>query len=50
MSEKNIDTIEYKPAPDDIQVQLQIIEAKGLYKSELFGINPYVAVYALQEK
>lgn len=26
-----------------------MIEAKGLYKSELFGINPYIAVYALQE-
>jgi len=37
-------------SPDDIQVQIQIMEAKGLYKCDLFGISPYASVYVLDER
>ena len=40
----------YESKPDDIQVQVQVIEAKNLYKTDLFGkTNPYMGIYVLNE-
>jgi Ca2+-dependent lipid-binding protein len=40
----------YEPNPDDIQVQVQVIEAKNLYKTDLFGkTNPYMGIYVTNE-
>lgn len=49
MSTNNSIMHEHKQSPDDTQIQVQIIDAKGLYKCDLFGISPYVTVFSGEE-